>query len=180
MEAHAVWRHLWQRPLPLVFNGEFEQAFVRDGFDWEVADANDHRSGARIALVMRKEHGQVLQVDFTGKAMRPPILRQDLLLFPGSFRLSGNMQSTDLRSEQGLAWVVTCAKDGRELGRSGSLKTTGRAWQNWEAEIAMPEDCDGFGARLALQTFAPYEAKTGLRGEVLMDDIRLKRENVSP
>ena len=53
MEAHAVWRHLWNRPLPLVFNGDFEQAFVRGGFDWEVADANDHRSGARINTVGR-------------------------------------------------------------------------------------------------------------------------------
>ncbi|QCB47776.1 hypothetical protein [Hydrogenophaga sp. PAMC20947] len=176
MEAHALWRHLWNRPLPLVFNGGFEQAFVRGGFDWEVADANDHRSGARVATVGRKERGQVLEVSFTGKAMKPPVLRQDLLLLPGRYVLSGRMQSTDLRSEQGLAWVLSCAKDGRELARSPALKTTGREWTTWQVSATMPFDCAGFGARLTLQTFAPYEAKTGLRGEALFDDLQLVQQ----
>ena len=180
LEAHSLWRHLWNRPLDWVFNGDFEQAFVLGGFDWEVADANDHRSGARIERVGRKDRGQVLQVSFTGKAMRPPVLRQDMLLLPGRYRLRGSFQSTDLRSEQGLAWVVTCAKDGRELGRSPALKTTGRDWANFEAEINMPADCSSFGARLSLQTFAPYEAKTGLRGEVLFDALQMAQESGPP
>lgn len=180
MEAHAVWRHLWNRPLDLVFNGDFEQAFVRGGFDWEVADANDHRSGARIELIGRGSRGQVLKVEFTGKAIRPPMLRQDMLLFPGRYKLRGSMQSSDLRSEKGLAWVVTCAKDGRELGRTESLKTTGREWATWEAAITMPTDCSGFGARLALQPFAPYEAKTGLRGEALFDGLQLEKDTETP
>lgn len=177
LAAHAVWRHLWRSDLPLVFNGDFEQAFVRDGFDWEVADANDHRSGARVARVGRKDRGQVLQVEFTGKAIRPPVLRQDLLLFAGRYRLRGHTQSTELRSAQGLGWVVTCVKTGRELGRSSPLKTTGRDWQAFEAEITMPDDCPNMAARLSLQPFAPYEAKTGMRGEVLMDGLSLTREN---
>ena len=180
VDAHAVWRHLWRRKLPVVFNGDFEQAFVRDGFDWEVGDANDHRSGARVSLVPRAEHGQVLQVVFTGKAIRPPVLRQDMLLPPGRYRLSGTMMSKDLRSEQGLAWVVSCAADGRELGRSAALGVTGRTWQPWSTEITMPQDCAGLGARLTLQTFAPFEAKTGLRGEVWMDGITMALENETP
>lgn len=180
MEAHAVWRSLWNRPLDLVFNGDFEQPFVRGGFDWEVADANDHRSGARIDLIGRSDRGQVLKVEFTGKAIRPPMLRQDMLLLPGSYKLRGSMQSTELRSEKGLAWVVTCAKDGRELGRTDALKATGREWVKWEAQIDMPADCSGFGARLALQPFAPYEAKTGLRGEVLFDGLSLERNQGNP
>ena len=180
MEAHALWRHLWNRPLPLVFNGDFEQAFVRGGFDWEVADANDHRSGARVSTVGRSDRGQVLQVDFSGKAMRPPVLRQDLLLLPGNYALSGRMQSGDLRSEQGLAWVLSCAKDDRELARSPALKATGREWTSWRVAATMPADCAGFGARLALQTFAPYEAKTGLRGTVLFDDLQIQLESAKP
>jgi hypothetical protein len=180
MEAHALWRHLWNRLLPLVFNGDFEQAFVRGGFDWEVADANDHRSGARVSTVSRSDRGQVLRVDFTGKAMRPPVLRQDLLLLPGSYWLSGRMQSSDLRSEQGLAWVLSCAKDGRELARSPALKAAGREWTNWRVAVTMPGDCAGFGARLTLQTSAPYEAKTGLRGEALFDDLQLQMESAKP
>lgn len=180
MEAHAIWRHLWKRPVPLVFNGDFEQPFVRSGFDWEVADANDHRSGVRVNTVGRGQQGLVLQVSFTGKAMKPPVLRQDLMLLPGNYSLSGRMQSTDLRSEQGLAWVVSCAKDGRELARSPALKAGGRDWTSWRMALTMPDDCAGFGAKLALQTFAPFEAKTGLRGEALFDDLQIKPENAQP
>jgi hypothetical protein len=180
MEAHAIWRHLWNRAVPLVFNGDFEQPFVRGGFDWEVADGNDHRSGVRVNTVGRGERGQVLQVSFTGKAMKPPVLRQDLVLFPGTYSLSGRMQSSDLRSEQGLAWVVSCAKDGRELARSPALKAGGRDWTSWRVALTMPADCTGFGAKLALQTFAPFEAKTGLRGEALFDDLQIKPESAQP
>lgn len=180
MEAHAVWRHLWRRPLDLVFNGDFEQNFVRGGFDWEAADANDHRSGARIELVGRSNKGQVLKVQFTGKSMASPILRQDLLLLPGAYTLRGSMQSTDLRSEKGLAWVVTCAKDGRELGRTTALKPIGRDWTNWEAKITMPADCTSFGARLALLPFAPYEATTGMRGDAYFDALSLEKDKGTP
>lgn len=180
LEAHAIWRFLWVKPLDLVFNGEFEQAFVRGGFDWEVADANDHRSGARIELASRATMGQVLRVAFTGKSISPPVLRQDLLLLPGQYVLRGKFQTSDLRSEKGLAWVVNCAKDGRELGRTEALKTTGREWTNWEAQVTMPSDCEGFGARLNLQPFAPYEATTGLRGDVFFDAVRLERNTGNP
>lgn len=180
MEAHAIWRHLWNRSVPLVFNGDFEQPFVRGGFDWEVADANDHRSGARVNTVGRGQQGQVLQVSFTGKAMKPPVLRQDLLLLPGNYWLSGRMRSTDLRSEQGLAWVLSCAKDGRELARSPALKAGGRDWSSWRVAVTMPADCTGFGAKLALQTFAPFEARTGLRGEALFDDLQIKPRGIEP
>ena len=180
LEAHAVWRYLWGRPLDLVFNGDFEQAFVRGGFDWEVADANDHRSGARVELVGQKSRGQVLKVEFTGKTINPPILRQDLLLLPGKYTLQGSVQSSDFRSEKGLAWLVTCAKDGRELGRTEALKPTGREWTHWAAQITMPSDCGGYGARLMLQPFAAFEAVTGLRGDVFFDAVRLEKDKVAP
>lgn len=176
VEAYRIWRHLWNRPLDWLFNGDFETAFVRGGFDWEVNGPNDHRSGARIDLVGRKDHGQVLQVVFNGKAIQSPMLRQDLMLPPGAYKLQGAAQSTTLRSEKGLAWVVTCAQDGRELGRSGAIGATGRAWANWETAFNMPADCPGFGARLTLQTFAPYESKTGQQGEILFDALILQRE----
>ena len=175
-EAYRIWRHLLNRPLAWLFNGDFEAPFVSGGFDWEVAGPNDHRSGARVDLTYRKDHGQVLQVVFSGKAFRPPVLKQDLMLPPGIYRLQGSAQSNDLRSEKGLAWVVTCAQDGRELGRSGAIGATGRSWTTWEATINMPFDCAGFGARIGLQTFAPFEAKTGQYGEILFDALSIKRE----
>jgi hypothetical protein len=172
-QAHAVWRHFWKGDLPLVFNGNFERPFVLDGFDWTPGDANNRRSGARLSLVRRNDHGQVLQVSFSGNQISSPILRQDLWLPPGRYQLSGNVQSIDLQSRRGLTWVIICVQDGRELGRSQPLLATGRNWARWAMEISMPDDCSGSAAQLSLQTFAPYETKTGLRGDVLLDDVTM-------
>ena len=175
LEAHAIWLHLWKRPLGLLFNGDFEQAFVAGGFDWEVIERDMHRGGARVELAGWSERGQVLRVVFTGRAMKTPLLRQHLLLPPGNYRFAGDFQSGDLHSNEGLSWVFSCATGGRELARTPALKTTGRAWQPLGVRLEVPADC-GLGVALALQTQAPYEAKTGLRGEVLFDRFTLVQE----
>ncbi|HAX22540.1 MAG TPA: hypothetical protein DCY64_19935 [Hydrogenophaga sp.] len=172
LEAHAIWLRLWKRPLGYLFNGDFEQNFVAGGFDWEVIERDPHRGGARIDLAGRRERGQVLRVAFTGRAMKTPLVRQHLLLPPGSYRFAGEFQSGDLRSERGLAWVFSCASDGRELARTTPLMAGGRTWQPLAVSLEVPAEC-GLGVALALQTEAPFEAKTGLRGEVVFDRFTL-------
>lgn len=172
LEAHAIWLRLWKRPLGYLFNGDFEQNFVAGGFDWEVIERDPHRGGARIDLAGRRERGQVLRVAFTGRAMKTPLVRQHLLLPPGSYRFAGEFQSGDLRSERGLAWVFSCASDGRELARTAPLLAGGRTWQPLAVSLEVPAEC-GLGVALALQTEAPFEARTGLRGEVVFDRFTL-------
>lgn len=172
LEAHAIWLRLWKRPLGYLFNGDFEQNFVAGGFDWEVIERDPHRGGARIDLAGRRERGQVLRVAFTGRAMKTPLVRQHLLLPPGSYRFAGEFQTGDLRSERGLAWVFSCASDGRELARTAPLMAGGRTWQPLAVSLEVPAEC-GLGVALALQTEAPFEAKTGLRGEVVFDRFTL-------
>lgn len=172
MEAHALWMRLWNKPLPLLFNGGFDQAFVTGGFDWEIPGNNDHRGGAVVSLAGRKDKGQVLRVEFNGKRMGTPIVRQYMMLPPGRYRFTGTQQSTELRSDQGLAWVFSCATDKRELARMGSLKATGREWKPMETTLDVPADC-GFGVTLSLQAGADYEVRTGMRGEMLFDSFVL-------
>lgn len=180
LDAHAVWLSLWKQPLGLLFNGSFEQPFVAQGFDWEVTDANTHRAGAQVRRVGRGERGQVLQVVLTGRQIRLPIVRQHLLLTPGRYRLTGEFQSTDLRSQQGLSWVLSCAGSaqrpgpGLELGRSAPLQAKGRSWQALDLVFEVPPDC-GLGVALALQPQAAFEARTGMRGEMLFDGLSLTR-----
>jgi len=172
LEAHAIWLRLWKRPLGYLFNGDFEQNFVAGGFDWEVIERDPHRGGARIDLAGRRERGQVLRVAFTGRAMKTPLVRQHLLLPPGSYRFAGEFQSGDLRSERGLAWVFSCANSGRELARTAPLMAGGRTWRPLAVSLEVPAEC-GLGVALALQTEAPFEARTGLRGEVVFDRFTL-------
>ncbi len=174
LEAHSVWMQLWKRPLPTLFNGDFEQPFVAGGFDWETTGSNDHRSGAQVSQVGRREHGQVLRVEFRGKQMQTPILRQHLFLTPGRYRFSGEFQSSELRSDQGLAWVFSCAGgERRELARVPSLKAAGRDWQTMALELEVPSEC-GLGVALTLVPQAAYEARAGMRGEMVFDRLRLE------
>lgn len=172
VDAYAVWLALWKMPLGLLFNGDFEQPFVPHGFDWEVTDTQRHRAGARVNLINRGERGQVLQVVLTGRQMQMPMVRQHLVLPPGLYRFSGEFQSTELRSAQGLAWVLSCAKGGQELGRTPPIQAQGRSWQRLELAFTVPSDC-GPGVELALRTQAAFEARAGVRGEVLFDRFAL-------
>lgn len=187
LEAHALWLYMWQKPLPLVFNGEFEGNFVRGGFDWETpSSTNDHRNGAQVDQLVRKDHGRVLRVSFNGKAFRAPIVRQQLVAPPGHYRLSTQWQSTDLRSEHGLAWSLTCLSDQRldaegkligqprELAWIEGLKPEGRDWKTAQAEFDVPPDC-GMVLELALRPQAAFEARTGLRGDIVLDNVRIER-----
>ncbi|MGM9424840.1 hypothetical protein [Hydrogenophaga sp. MI9] len=175
LDAHALWMQLWNKPLPMLFNGDFEQPFLTGGFDWETPGSNDHRAGAQVSLSGRKERGQVMRVEFRGKALSTPIVRQILMLPPGHYRFTGEYQATELRSEQGLAWVFACAGSRGEITRVPSLKTTGRDWKRMDVALEVPPEC-GFGVSLGLQPQADFEARTGMRGEMLFDNFQLSME----
>jgi len=175
LDAYAVWLKLWNKPLPLLFNGDFEQRLTPYGFDWEVADSNMHRAGAQVNLSGRGKRGQVLQVLFTGRQIRQPMVRQHLLLAPGRYRLEGEFLSSELRSPNGLSWVLSCATAGKEIGRSQAMRALGRDWQKLSMVFAVPTDC-GPGVELALRTQAAFEADAGIRGEMLFDRFNLVRE----
>ena len=179
LDAHAIWLHLWNQPLGLLFNGDFELDFAKDGFDWNITGGNTHRAGARVHQPRMGERGRLLQVVFNGRAFAQPVLKQQLVLAPGSYRLSGDYMASNLRSDEGLAWVFVCSAGARELGRSAALKDTGGRWEKLSALLTVPPDC-GVGVSLSLQTFAAYEGATGLRGEMLFDKLDLHATGANP
>jgi len=179
LDAHAIWLHLWNRPLGLLFNGDFEQDFVKDGFDWNITDRNAYRAGARVNLPRIGQRGRVLQVEFTGRTIAQPVLSQHVVLPPGDYRLSGEYMASNLRSNEGLAWVFSCATGGHELGRSAALKASGGRWDTFSVALTVPADC-GVAVKLSLQTFARYESVTGLRGEMRFDKLALRAVEARP
>ena len=182
VDAHAIWLRLWNKPLGFLFNGDFEQAFIPDAFDWEILDKAGYKAGAQAGLATRNGKGRTLQVKFTGRTIKSPIVRQDLFLPPGTYLFKGEYQSADLRSQEGLAWVFSCTGNGNgngnanggELARSPALNRTGPEWREFSARIKVNKEC-GSGVALSLQTQAPYESKTGQQGEVRFDHFTLTR-----
>lgn len=174
LDAYSIWLYLWNRPVDLLFNGDFEQAFLPGGFDWEPGQTNAYTAGAQVQRSGRGDRGQVLEAVFTGKAMAPFVVRQDVLLSPGRYLFEGQYQASELRSSQGLVWVVRCASTGAEVARSDAMVAEGRNWRSWRLEFEFPNEC-GLGGHLELKPRAAFETIAGMKGAILFDRLKLER-----
>ena len=173
IDAHVLWTAWLGHPTALMFNGSFDNGFIADGFDWEIMPAPPSKVGAQVLQLALAQHGGVLQVDFTGRTLAAPLVRQQLLLLNDRLAFSGQFMTAGLQAREGLAWVVKCAAGGRELARTPAIKDTARQWLRFYVEFSLPASC-GHAAVLELQAFAPHESGTGFRGQATFDDFTLK------
>lgn len=176
IDAHAIWLSLWKQPLGFLFNGDFEKPFIPDAFDWEVVDRKPYQAGAQASLSHSSKHGQVLLVKFTGRAIKTPIVRQNLILPAGKYQFEGKYQSANLRSNEGLTWALSCGNDKQPLARSPALNRNGGKWSSFSVTFRVSPAC-GPLVTLSLQTQAAYEAKTGQHGDMLFDHFTITRES---
>lgn len=179
-DAYGLWSAQQKGPAPLLHNGGFDQPFQPDGFDWELAATLPSRAGALVAQRGAANRGQVLDIEFTGRPLAIPIIRQHVFAGPGKYQLRGRYMSSRLRVEEGMAWVVRCA-DGRRAdavaGRSGGLKDTAGKWETFQFGFAVPPDC-GLVVSLQLETFVPSEAAAGFKGRASFDALELVPDGV--
>ncbi|MDB5883933.1 MAG: hypothetical protein JWR74_104 [Polaromonas sp.] len=173
LEAHALWTAWLGHPVDLLFNGDFEQGFIEGGFDWEVSPVPVSKAGALARQVVLTQHSGVLQVQFTGRPITVQVVRQHLMLLHPRYTLSGQFMTSKLRVNDGLAWSLQCAGNGREIARTPALKDTNRQWRDFKVDFEVPAGC-GPAVTLQLQTFAPYEAVAGVRGQASFDDFKLE------
>jgi hypothetical protein len=179
-EAHTLWTAMQPKPAPLLFNGGFDEKIQAGGFDWETAPSPQGRAGALFLQRSIPDRGQVLEIQYTGRSVPTPIVRQFLFLAAGRYALNGQYMSSRLRMEQGLAWAVRCMDDEKvDAGRSEPMGDTADAWQNFGFEFEIPDDC-GLVAGLQLETYAPFEAMAGFRGKVFFDALELRRLSSQP
>jgi hypothetical protein len=83
----------------------------------------------------------VLQVEFTGRSVAQPLVRQTLVLPPGSYGFAGDYMGRQMRTEQGLVWTFNCVAGGRELARTPALLDTQGQWRSMSVALAVPPDC---------------------------------------
>jgi hypothetical protein len=171
-DAYALWARLLNRPVDLLFNGSFETGFVRDGFDWETKEVRASRAGVLLSQPQVEGHGRVLQLDFTGRPIDLPMLRQ-VILIDRTYRLKGQFMARKLRVNEGLAWVFSCVATKKEIARSAPLKDTAGNWQNFSVTVSVPAGC-GDAIALELQTQAPYESIAGVAGTASFDNLQLE------
>lgn len=175
VDAYSLWVALNGKPLPLLYNGSFDQALVADAFDWEIPPAGPaSRAGAFVDRRGAEERGAVLDIRFSGRPMVVPLVHQYVFLDEGMYRLRGEYLARELRIEHGLAWSVGCTGKGAQTGKSGPLHDTAGRWQPFSFEFSVPREC-GFMARLQLETHEPVEAVLGARGRVAFDALSLQK-----
>ena len=178
LEAQALWVYLVGGAAPMLFNGGFETGFIADGFDWELRDEGPSKAGVLIEQPTMGERGRVLLLEFTGRPLAQPLVRQMLVLPPGSYALTGDYMARQMRTEQGLAWTFNCAAGGRELARTPPLLDTLSQWRKMAMSVAVPADCPA--VMLQLQTQLGSEALSGLRGQMSFDAFRLSASQGGP
>jgi hypothetical protein len=172
-DAYALWLSLHGQAQPVLFNGGFDHAFEADGFDWEIpAAAPAHRAGAVVERRRVEERGGTLDVQFTGRSLELPIVRQYLFIAPGRYRLRGEYMARQFRSEGGLQWIVRCGP--RTIASGPPVSDTGGLWRRFDLDVPVPADC-GVIASLQLETVSASEAALGARGRVAFDAFDLER-----
>ncbi|MBE7369418.1 hypothetical protein [Ramlibacter pallidus] len=175
LDAYGLWLTRHKQVVPLLYNGGFDQPLEGDGFDWELAPAMRSRAGVIAEQRSVARRGLVLELEFTGRTFRRPVVRQFVFAPPGSYRLRGEYNASKLRSEGGLAWKVVCTAGPKELKTDApALKDTGGTWRTFEVQFTVPEDC-GPVAGIQLEPAAAFEAATGIKGRVAFDAFSLAR-----
>lgn len=178
LAAYAVWAGLVRKPLPAIFNGDFEQTIFDESFDWDIADQSASRAGAVVSQARAEEHGSVLSVRYSGRRLREPVARQVLLLpGRGNYTFAGEFAIEQLRSSNGLAWTFNCLSNAKEIARTAPLQDTGGRWQAMKTEFRIPADC-GIFVVLQLLPFELADADKGLRGQAMFDNFRLEAGSI--
>ena len=176
--AYQVWLNTLPRDrladVGHVFNGGFEHAPSGVGFDW-IADERSPAYVVEYPVAQGVEGRRALRVTWTGKRSVSPPIRQNLVVAPGRYEVSGRARLEGLQSVQGVQWILRCAGDkAAPLGASPRFIGSGE-WQPFSFAVQVPQGCAG--QVLQLQPVGLNEATTFVNGKAWFDDLRLARVN---
>lgn len=176
LDAYGLWLSSRGQQVPLLYNSSFDEALTVDGFGWEGGVAQRSRAGVRIEQHSSAKRGLVLELEFTGREFSLPVLRQYLLLAPGTYRLRGDYVAQKLRPDAALRWILNCPGTRKAApGTSTELQDTGGMWKPFEAGFTVAPEC-GAIASLELVTVNSPAAVGGFKGRVQLDDLKLSIE----
>lgn len=174
IDAYSLWASYRRNVTPGLYNGSFDRALLRRGFDWEWVTQPSNKQGFRIdQLPASPKAGLMLELDLTGRGTLPtPIIGQTLFLPGRNYVLRGSYMTDRLLSKEGLVWALRCADGGERWAQTTALQETQRQWRAIDLEFSPPPDC-GAAVQLRLETSAPWEARAGITGKVFFDDFSI-------
>lgn len=157
-------------PPSLLRDGGFEGAPAIEPFAWALRTA----AGLNVDIGEGRAPGDhALRVDYDGYGRVAPT-HQMMVLAPGVYRLSGQMQSGSPAAGR-LVWRVSCAAGRRVVLGQVAAQPTDGDWRPFSLEFTVPEtDCPAQWVRLV---GAPGPRRTSILA--LFDDLAVTRVGAS-
>ena len=155
-----------------LFNGSFDTPPSGLPFDWVFTKGG----GVNVKFGQRsdKEGQRALLIEFgPGRVDFGSGLSELVLLPPGAYKLAGKYK-TDLVSQRGLKWSVTCADAKDPVGVSSTMNGSNASWKDLEVSFTIPPDgCPAQYVTLALD--ARSASEQFVSGAVWYDDLNILR-----
>jgi hypothetical protein len=180
-DLHELAYYAWLQFLPpeqmakagFVFNGDFDTEPTPVPFDWQFAAG----SGANIQRAARPDNDDdfALLLQFGPGRVEQGEVKQMVMLPRGDYRLSAVYKS-DLTSDRGVKWSVTCVGDREPLGDSIGVKGVHSSWKELEFAFTVPDnDCVAQTLKLALDARSASEKFAD--GSIWYDAVRITRQS---
>jgi hypothetical protein len=157
------------------YNGNFEAPLDGLPFNWVFDDV----SGAEIQIAAAPDRGNshALRVQFSGARATLGRAGQLLMLAPGSYRLELAVKVSDLRTERGLVWQISCAESRMVLAETNPVMGTA-PWTDLKVKVSVPSsDCRAQWLKLTIP--ARTASETEIEGEAWFENFRLVAEATS-
>jgi len=157
-EAQSVWRLNCASSTSLIYDGGFDQLDASKpaaGFDWRLPTRGD----VDIQLIKGQAGNRLLNMS-VNSAITMPVLRQLVVLKPGTYRLTWHMPETPENQADALQVSLAC-KDDLSLAQPGEPDAGKRDYR--KLDFTIDSECP---ARQLVFWLAP-------RSQVQLDDISL-------
>jgi hypothetical protein len=154
-----------------LFNGGFESEISGLPFDWTFGPGKG--SVTKIAARPGVGGGRALFMQLGPGRVEFPGVKQLIVLSPDDYLLKGKYRS-DLISQRGLAWRITCAGGQTVLGEGSLINGRTADWTDFEVPFTVPPtDCPA--QYLELVSGARSSSEQFISGTVWYDELGITR-----
>jgi hypothetical protein len=154
------------------YNGNFEAPLDGLPFNWVF----DSISGAEIQITEAPDRGnsRALRIQFSGARAKLGRVGQLLMLAPGSYDLDLAVKSSNLRTERGPVWQISCAESRVLLAETKPVTGT-TPWTDLKIGFSVPSSgCNAQWLQLIVPARTASESE--IEGEVWFQNFRVTPE----
>ena len=182
--AYVNWAGTLSKSERTVLGNVYDGGFIfhpsNKGFAWQLPDQG---TGYDVLIAPRTQFSlnNVMQITFNGLPLNYQPVKQQLILAPGHYRLTGMGQAGAMTSDDGLQWVVACAEGQQQVLVKSQAFTGDMPWAQFQMEFDVPDsDCGAQWLRLDLG-MGIFKGQP-LEGGAIFDnlDISLSDASASP